>query len=227
MLKICSDGRKAALDLELDGITTSTPGKTGTVIGNVARIYHASRHLAVPGDDPAAPGGGFQIIFCDLGTPNATAGSQVYGKIRAGLIAAGVPPGQIRFIHDAGTDSQKATLFTECRADKVAVLLGSTDKLGVGTNIQTRCVALHHVDAPWRPADVEQREGRALRPGNLNPLLEVFRYVSEQSFDSFFRQVLERKSRFIAQVLGGPPAGPDVDHLDHARLTYPGVQALH
>jgi len=226
MLKICSDGRKAALDLELVGITPGHPGKVGAVISSLARIYHASRDLALPGDDPAAPGGGFQIVFCDLGTPSAAAGSQVYGKIRAGLIAAGVPAGQIRFIHDASTDMQKAALFTDCRAGKVAVLLGSTDKLGVGTNIQTRCVALHHVDAPWRPADVEQREGRALRPGNLSPSVEIYRYVSEKSFDSFMWQTLERKARFIGQVLSGRPAGRDVDDIGDSTLSYAEVKAL-
>jgi len=226
MLKICSDGRKAALDLELVGITTGRPGKIGAVVGNLARIYHATRHLTLPGDDPACPGGGFQIVFCDLGTPNPAAGSQVYGKIRSGLTQAGVPPTRIRFIHDARTDAQKTALFADCRAGQVAVLLGSTDKLGVGTNIQTRCVALHHVDAPWRPADVEQREGRALRPGNLNPSVEVFRYVSEKSFDSFFWQVLERKARFIGQVLGGRPAGRDVDDIGDATLSYAEVKAL-
>jgi hypothetical protein len=226
MLKICSDGRKAALDLELVGITTSRPGKVATVVANVARIYHENRDLVLPGDDPVAPGGGFQIVFCDLGTPNAEAGSQVYGKIRAGLIEAGVPADGIRFIHEASTDSQKGALFAECRAGKVAVLLGSTDKLGVGTNIQTRCVALHHVDAPWRPADVEQREGRALRPGNLNPVVDIFRYVSQKSFDSYSWQTLERKARFIGQVLGGRPVGRDVDDIGDATLSYAEVKAL-
>lgn len=226
MLKICSDGRKAALDLQLVGITPANPGKIAAVIANVASIYHANRHLTPPGDDPAAPSGGFQIVFCDLGTPNAVAGTQVYGKIRAGLTEAGVPAGQIRFIHDASTDIRKAALFTDCRAGKVAVLLGSTDKLGVGTNIQTRCVALHHVDAPWRPADVEQREGRALRPGNLNPSVDIFRYVSEKSFDSFMWQTLERKARFIGQILGGRPVGRDVDDIGDSTLSYAEVKAL-
>ena len=133
ILKICGDGRKAALDLDLVGVATARPGKIGAVIGNVARIYHATSSLVLPGDDPAAPRGGFQIVFCDLGTPSATAGTQVYGKIRAGLAAAGVPARQIRFIHDAGTDAQKTALFADCRSGKIAVLLGSTDKLGVGT----------------------------------------------------------------------------------------------
>jgi N12 class adenine-specific DNA methylase len=226
MLKICSDGRKAALDLELVGITPATLAKADAVVANVARIYHATRHLALPGDQSSSPRGGFQIAFCDLGTPDPVTGSQVYGKIRGGLIAAGVPAGQIRFIHDAATDLQKAALFTDCRSGKVAVLLGSTDKLGVGTNIQTRCVALHHVDAPWRPADVEQREGRALRPGNLNPAVQIFRYVTEKSFDSFMWQALERKSRFIGQVLSGRPTGRDVDDLGDATLSYAEVKAL-
>jgi outer membrane murein-binding lipoprotein Lpp len=150
----------------------------------------------------------------------------VYGKIRAGLIAAGVPGARIRFIHDAATGAAKAALFADCRAGKVAVLLGSTDKLGVGTNIQTRCVALHHVDAPWRPADVEQREGRALRPGNLNPAVDLYRYVSERSFDSFMWQALERKSRFVGQVLSGRPGGRDVDDIGDATLSYAEVKAL-
>ena len=111
-----------------------------------------------------------------------------------------MPARRTRFIHDAGTDPQKAALFTDCRAGKVAVLLGSTDKLGVGTNIQTRSVALHHVDAPWRPADVEQREGRAVRPGNLNPSVEIFRYVSERHSTHSCGDP-ERKARFIGQVL--------------------------
>jgi N12 class adenine-specific DNA methylase len=226
MLKICSDGRKAALDLELVGITPAALGKADAVVANVARIYHATRRLALPGDPTAGPWGGFQIVFCDLGTPNQAGGTQMYGKIRGGLIAAGVPAGQVRFIHDASTDLQKAALFADCRSGKIAVLLGSTDKLGVGTNIQTRCVALHHVDAPWRPADVEQREGRALRPGNLNPAVEIFRYVTEKSFDSFMWQALERKSRFIGQVLSGRPAGRDVDDLGDATLSYAEVKAL-
>ncbi len=225
MLKICSDGRKAALDLSLVGVASSRAGKIGAVVANVARIYHDTRQLTFPGDNPAEAGGGFQIVFCDLGTPNQHS-SQVYGKIRAGLAAAGVPASRIRFIHDATTDAAKTALFRDCRTGKVSVLLGSTDKLGVGTNIQTRCVALHHVDAPWRPADVEQREGRALRPGNLNPVVDLYRYVTEKSFDSFMWQALERKARFIGQVLSGKPGGRDVDDIGDATLSYAEVKAL-
>jgi N12 class adenine-specific DNA methylase len=228
MLKICGDGRKAALDLGLVGIAGSGLSKVDAVIGNITRIYHAHRDLELPGDGPGGPRGGFQIVFCDLGTPDVTSGggAGVYGKIRDGLVAAGVPAGQVRFIHEAATDARKAALFADCRAGKVAVLLGSTDKLGVGTNIQTRCVALHHVDAPWRPADVEQREGRALRPGNLCPQVGVFRYVSEKSFDSFMWQALERKARFIGQVMSGRLAGRDVDDIGDATLSFAEVKAI-
>jgi N12 class adenine-specific DNA methylase len=226
MLKICGDGRKAALDLELVGVSSARPGKVDAVVSNVARIYHTNRDLMLRGGEVGGVRGGFQIVFCDLGTPDASGSPGVYGKIRDGLIAAGVPAGQIRFIHDASTGSQKSALFADCRSGKVAVLLGSTDKLGVGTNIQTRCVALHHVDAPWRPADVEQREGRAVRPGNLNPSVEIFRYVSERSFDSYMWQTLERKAKFIGQVLGGRPAGRDVDDIGDATLSFAEVKAL-
>ncbi|HLH57811.1 MAG TPA: helicase-related protein, partial [Streptosporangiaceae bacterium] len=226
MLKICGDGRKAALDLDLVGVASPHPGKVAAVVANVARLYHEHRDLRLPGDTPAHPGGGFQIVFCDLGTPHLGVGPQIYGKIRDGLTSAGVPAAQVRFIHDATTDVQKTALFADCRTGKVAVLLGSTDKLGVGTNIQTRCVALHHVDAPWRPADVEQREGRALRPGNLNAWVDIYRYVSEKSFDSYMWQTLERKARFIGQVLGGHPAGRDVDDIGDATLSYAEVKAL-
>ncbi len=226
MLKICGDGRKAALDLGLVGIAATRPGKVDAVISSVARVYHDNRDLELPGDGPAGPRGGFQIVFCDLGTPDPAGGSGIYGKIRDGLTAAGVPASQVRFIHEATTDPRKAALFADCRAGKVAVLLGSTDKLGVGTNIQARCLALHHVDAPWRPADVEQREGRALRPGNQNASVEIFRYVSEKSFDSFMWQTLERKARFIGQVLGGRTAGRDVDDIGDATLSYAEIKAL-
>src|SRR5262249_22952003 len=125
MLKICGDGRKAALDLDLVGIPSVALGKADAVVANVARIYHASaaRALVLPGDQPGAVHGGFQIVFCDLGTPDPATGGQVYGKIRSGLIAAGLPAARIRFIHDAATDLQKAALFADCRSGKVAVLL--------------------------------------------------------------------------------------------------------
>jgi N12 class adenine-specific DNA methylase len=228
MLAVCNDGRKAALDLDLVGVGSDDPGKVGAVAERVAAIWRQTAEAIYPDKDgtPSPILGGLQIVFCDLGTPNRTSGPQVYGKLRRRLIAAGIPARLIRFVHEARTDTAKAALFAACRAGQVAVLLGSTDKLGVGTNIQDRCVALHHVDAPWRPADVEQREGRALRPGNHNRRVQVIRYVTEGSFDSYMWQTLERKAHFIAQVLTGELAAREVDDVDAAALSYAEVKAL-
>ena len=178
------------------------------------------------GRRPSPVPGALQVVFCDLGTPNRSAGPQVYGKLRRGLVAAGIPADRVRWVHEARTDAAKAALFADCRAGRVSVLLGSTDKLGVGTNIQDRCVAIHHVDAPWRPADVEQREGRGLRPGNHNRRVRVIRYVTEGSFDSYMWQTLERKARFIAQILTGELSAREVEDVDTAALSYAEVKAL-
>jgi hypothetical protein len=257
MLVICSDGRKAALDLELVGIRSSRPGKVEYVVERVLHQWRTVKAPAAPMPESTspAPGNGrrlgqaslfarprasgglgravqrtrqpeaLQIVFCDQGTPREDS-AQVYGKIRAGLMAGGMPARLIRFVHDAKTDSAKAMLFADCRAGKVAVLLGSTDKLGVGTNIQRYCTALHHVDAPWRPADIEQREGRPLRPGNLNAVVRIFRYVTERSFDSYMWQALERKARFIAQILTGRLTARTVEDIGEIALTYAEVKAL-
>ncbi len=223
MLKICSDGRKAALDLELVNIASSRPGKVGAVVANVARTYHATRQLALPGDDPGVPAGGFQIVFCDLGTPGA-GGSQVYGKIRSGLIAAGVPATRIRFIHDAPTWPRPRSSRTAgpgrspcCSAPPTSSASGPTSSPGA-----SRCTT------STRPGDppTSNRGKAALRPGNLNPSVDLYRYVSEKSFDSFMWQTLERKARFIGQVLGGRPVGRDVDDIGDSTLSYAEVKAL-
>jgi len=228
MLSVCNDGRRAALDLELVGIQADDPGKVGAVVEEVAAIWRQTADNLYPGKDgdPSPVPGALQVVFCDLGTPNRKSGTQVYGKIRRGLIAAGIPADRIRFVHAAKTDAAKAALFADCRAGRVAVLLGSTDKLGVGTNIQDRCIAIHHVDAPWRPADVEQREGRALRPGNHNRRVRIIRYVTEGSFDSYMWQTLERKARFIAQILTGELTAREVEDVDTSALSYAEVKAL-
>lgn len=257
MLVICSDGRKAALDLELVGMRTEHPGKVEYVVERVLHMWRTVKAPPVPTSSSTSSGqvtgrrlgqtslfarprdaGGLgravqrtpqpealQIVFCDQGTPREGS-AQVYGKIRAGLVAGGMPARLIRFVHDAKTDSAKALLFADCRAGKVAVLLGSTDKLGVGTNIQRFCTALHHVDAPWRPADIEQREGRPLRPGNLNAVVRIFRYVTERSFDSYMWQALERKARFIAQILTGRLTARVIEDIGDVALTYAEVKAL-
>jgi N12 class adenine-specific DNA methylase len=228
MLAVCNDGRQAALDLDLAGVTTDDPGKVGAVIEQVAAVWRETADNVYPtkNGDPSPVPGALQVLFCDLGTPTRRKGAQVYGKLRRGLIAAGVPYHKVRFVHEARTDAAKAALFAECRAGHVAVLIGSTDKLGVGTNIQDRCVALHHIDAPWRPADIEQREGRGLRPGNHNRRVRVHRYVTEGSFDSYMWQTLERKAGFIAQILTGRLVAREVEDVDASALSYAEVKAL-
>ncbi|HRO54860.1 MAG TPA: helicase C-terminal domain-containing protein, partial [Alicycliphilus sp.] len=150
----------------------------------------------------------------------------VYEDLKQRLVDAGIPEREIAFIHDAGTDVQKATLFKAVREGRVRVLLGSTGKMGVGTNVQTRLVALHHLDAPWRPCDVEQREGRILRQGNECDEVEIFRYVTEQSFDAYMWQTLETKARFIAQVMRGDKGLRAIEDVELATLSYAEVKAL-
>lgn len=191
MLAICGDGRRMATDPMLVGIDDPEPGKLDAV---------ADKMIAIWRKNPKS----LQIGFCDVGTPNDKRGTQTYGRLRRRLIDRGMPAGLVRFIHDAKGDGGKAALFGECRADgKVSVILGSTDKLGVGTNIQRRVLAMHHIDAPWRPADVEQRDGRGLRPGNSNPTVYIYRYVTSRTFDAYTWQLLTRKIGFISQVVSG------------------------
>jgi N12 class adenine-specific DNA methylase len=228
MLAVCNDGRAAALDLALVGIHTDDPGKVDAVVEKVAAIWRQTADNRYPSKDgdPSPIPGALQVVFCDLGTPNRKKGTQVYGKIRRGLIAAGIPAARIRWVHSAKTDTDKAALFADCRAGRVSVLLGSTDKLGVGTNIQDRCVALHDVDAPYRPTDLEQRHGRGLRPGNHNRRVRINRYVSQGSFDSYMWQMLERKAAFIAQILTGELTAREVEDVDPVALSYAEVKAL-
>jgi N12 class adenine-specific DNA methylase len=190
MLAICGDGRRMATDPALVGLIDPEQGKLHEVAATITRVWR---------EHPQE----LQIAFLDVGTPNAKRGSQTYGKLRALLTDAGMDGRRIRFIHDAKNDAAKAALFADCRAGRVSVVIGSTDKLGVGTNIQDRVVAMHHVDAPFRPADVEQRDGRGLRPGNRHAEVHVFRYVTRRTFDAFMWQMLLRKITFIGQVTSG------------------------
>ena len=167
-------------------------------------------------------------MFCDLGTPRP--GWNAYDELRDQLVARGLPTEVIRFIHEAKTDRDKAQLFAACRAGQVAVLVGSTEKMGVGTNVQDRAIALHHLDAPWRPADVAQREGRILRQGNLNRDLgrevEIIRYVTERSFDGYMWQTLERKARFIGQVMHGRLDTREISDIGDTALSFSEVKAI-
>ena len=226
MLKVSGDGRRAALDLRLIGQPMTVPGKIEAAADHVAAIWEAhhdhSYTAADGGDLPIR--GSLQLVFCDLGTPGD--GWNVYAELRDQLTARGLPRAGIRFVHEAKTDRDKGELFAACRAGSVAVLIGSTEKMGVGTNVQARAVALHHLDCPWRPADVAQREGRILRQGNLNTEVQIFRYVTERSFDGYMWQTVERKARFIAQVMRGRLDVREIEDIGDAALSYNEVKAL-
>jgi N12 class adenine-specific DNA methylase len=231
MLKISTDGRKAALDMRLvaDGTPISGRCKLEVVADNVARIHHATRNIAyrVPRTDVRHPTlGSLQIVFCDLSTPHPTHWN-AYHELRRLLVARGLSASEVRFAHEAKNDAEKARLFEACRSGQVAVLIGSTEKMGVGTNIQARAIALHHVDCPWRPADIEQREGRILRQGNQHSGgVRIYRYVVEGSFDAYSWQTVERKARFIGQVMRGRFDVRAIEEIADNALSFAEVKAL-
>lgn len=217
MLAITTDGRKAALDFRLVAPTAKfeAKGKVAECVREVVEIWRRTESFR-----------GAQMVFCDLSSPKGDKGFSVYDDLRQRLIDAGLPDKEIAFVHDADTDVQKAALFKAVRDGRVRVLLGSTAKMGIGTNVQTRLCALHHLDAPWRPCDVEQREGRILRQGNECEEVEIFRYVTEQSFDAYLWQTLETKARFIAQVMKGDKGIRSLEDVELATLSYAEVKAL-
>ena len=226
MLKISGDGRRAALDLRLVGLQQETPGKAAVAAERIAAIWrdHRDREYRAP-DGAAYPvRGSLQLVFCDLGTPGPS--WNVYEDLRQQLVARGLPRESVRFIHEAKSDRDKAQLFAACRTGRVAVLVGSTEKMGVGTNVQDRAIALHHLDAPWRPADVAQREGRILRQGNLNPEIQIMRYCTAQSFDGYSWQTLERKATFIGQVMHGRLDSREISDIGDTALSFSEVKAL-
>jgi hypothetical protein len=226
MLKVCSDGRKAALDLRLLGQQMDVPGKIGAAADRIAGLWgqHRDDPYPGPGGQESPVRGSLQLVFCDFGTPGDD--WNVYEELRDQLVLRGIPRGMVRFVHDAKTDRDKGELFAACRAGSVAVLIGSTEKMGVGTNVQLRAIALHHLDCPWRPADVAQREGRIIRQGNANPEVQILRYVTERSFDGYMWQTVERKARFIAQVMRGKLDVREIDDIGDAALSYNEVKAL-
>lgn len=169
---------------------------------------------------------GTQLVFCDLSTPKGDGSFNVYDDMKQKLMAQGVPPEEIAFIHDAKTEVQKAELFAKVRKGQVRVLLGSTAKMGAGTNVQTRLAALHHLDCPWRPADIEQREGRILRQGNLNKTVKIYKYVTENTFDAYNWSILENKQKFIGQLMSGKNPSRSCEDVDEAALSYAEVKAL-
>lgn len=216
LLKITTDGRKLALDHRLlNPALPDNPGsKANACADKVYEIWAQTREQRST-----------QLIFSDLATPG-TGAWNVYDDIRDKLIAKGVPKEEIAYIHDANTDAKKAALFARVRAGKVRVLLGSTQKMGAGTNVQKRLIALHHLDVPWRPADIEQREGRILRQGNENKHVQIFRYATEGSFDAYSWQLIENKQRYISQIMTSKTPARSCEDLDEATLTYAEVKAL-
>lgn len=216
MLKITGDGRKAALDMRLvsPGVSVDAETKLSRAVEKIHRTWEETRDRRLT-----------QLVFCDLSTPNADR-FNVYDEIRDRLMQAGIPEKEIAYIHDADTDAQKQALFDAVNAGRVRILLGSTEKMGAGTNVQKRLKALHHLDAPWRPRDIEQREGRILRQGNDNDSIDIYRYVTEGSFDAYMWQTLETKARFIQQVMNGSVTVRHAEDLDGGALTYAEIKAI-
>lgn len=217
MLKITSDGRKLALDqrLAFAELPDDPDSKINACIKNVLQVWQDTE-----------PQKGAQLVFCDLSTPRGDGSFNVYDDIKQKLMAQGVPPEQIAFIHDAKTETQKAELFSKVRKGQVRVLLGSTSKMGAGTNVQKRLAALHHLDCPWRPADIEQREGRILRQGNDFKKVKIFRYVTEGTFDAYNWGLIENKQKFIGQLMSGKNPSRSCEDVDEAALSYAEVKAL-
>ena len=229
MLKISTDGRKAALDMRM--VRAGEPSgttKLDVVAGKVLEEWRATRdnqYLDVVTGEPSTVRGGLQLVFSDLGTPNPDRWN-AYDELRLKLIEGGMPAQAIRYIHEARNDTEKARLFASARSGHVAVLIGSTQKMGVGTNVQARMTALHHIEVPWRPADVEQRDGRGMRQGNQNAELAIFRYVVERSFDSYMWQTVERKARFISQIMRGRLDVREIEDIGDTAMSAAEAKAL-
>ena len=217
MLKITNDGRKCALDQRLinDMLPDFPDSKVNRCVKNAFDIWQETAQKRST-----------QLIFCDLSTPKNNGTFNVYDDVREKLVAKGIPREEIAFIHEAGTEAKKAELFAKVRSGKVRILLGSTPKLGAGTNIQDRLIALHHLDCPWKPADLEQQEGRILRQGNQNKKVKIFRYVTENTFDAYMWQILENKQKFISQIMTSKSPVRACEDVDDAALSYAEIKAL-
>ena len=217
MLKITSDGRKIGLDQRLmNPLTPDDPdSKLNACVDNVLRIWNETKEDNLT-----------QLIFCDMSTPKGDGSFNVYDDIRTKLLAAGVPESEVEFIHNADTEGKKADLFSKVRSGKVRVLLGSTAKMGAGTNVQTLLVAVHHLDVGWRPSDMTQRNGRIIRQGNKNKQVYVYNYVTEGTFDSYLWQTLENKQKFISQIMTSKSPMRSCDDVDEQALSYAEVKAL-
>lgn len=216
MLRITNDGRKLALDQRLMNplLPDDPDSKANACVARVFTIWERTKAQRST-----------QMIFCDLSTPRAD-GFDVYNDIRDKLVARGIPKEEVQFIHDADTEAKKAELFGKVRSGAVRVLMGSTQKMGAGTNVQTRLCALHHLDCPWRPADIAQRNGRMVRQGNMNKEVSIFIYITEATFDAYSYQLVENKQKFISQIMTSKSPARSCEDLDEAALSYAEVKAL-
>ena len=217
MLKITNDGRKLALDQRMiDPMLPDEPdSKVNVCVDNVYRIWEEQAATKAT-----------QLVFCDLSTPKNDGTFNVYDDMRGKLIARGIPAEQVRFIHEATTDAQKKELFGKVRSGEVRVLFGSTPKMGAGTNVQDRLIAIHNLDCPWRPSDLEQRQGRIERQGNMFPEVEVYRYVTEQTFDAYLYQLVESKQKFISQIMTSKSPVRSAEDVDEVALSFAEVKML-
>ena len=217
MLKITNDGRKLALDQRMlnDMLPDFEDSKINACVDNIYRIWEETT------DKKSA-----QLVFCDLSTPKNDGTFSVYNDIRKKLVERGVPEREVRFIHEADTDVKKKELFQKTRKGEVRVLLGSTQKMGAGTNVQDRLIALHDVDCPWRPSDLEQRSGRIIRQGNSNPDVDIYRYVTEQTFDAYLYQLVEGKQKFASQIMTSKSPVRSAEDIDETALSYAEIKML-
>jgi len=217
MLKITNDGRKLALDQRLNNplLPDNPDSKTNGCVKNVFSIWQDTAK------DKAA-----QLVFCDLSTPKGDGEYNVYDNLRNKLMEKGVPAEQIAFIHEANTEIRKAELFSKVRSGQVRVLIGSTAKMGPGMNVQDRLIALHHLDVPWKPSDIEQQEGRIIRQGNMFDKVKIFRYITKGTFDAYSWQLLENKQKFISQIMTSKSPVRSADDIDEAALSYAEIKAL-
>ena len=217
MLRITNDGRKLALDMRLiNPLAADDPnGKVATCARNVIRIWEQTKEQRSA-----------QLVFCDLSTPKDDGSFSVYNDLKKKLMEAGIPEEEIAFIHDANTEARKKELFSKVRSGQVRILMGSTQKMGAGTNVQDRLIALHDLDCPWRPSDLAQRLGRLVRQGNQNPEVEIFRYVTEGTFDAYLYQLVENKQKFIAQIMTSKAPVRVADDVDETALSYSEIKAL-
>ncbi len=217
MLLITNDGRKLALDQRLLNpmLADSATGKLAACAEDVFNIWQRTIEQRST-----------QMVFCDLSTPHNDGQFNVYDELRDKLIEKGIPASEIAYIHNAGSEAQKKELFGKVRSGQIRVLLGSTQKMGAGTNVQQKLIALHHLDCPWRPADLQQREGRIIRQGNENAEVDIFTYVTENTFDSYLYQMVERKQKFIGQIMTSKSPVRSAEDIDETALSYAEVKAL-